>query len=43
MKTTYSTFPLSKIKQRLGTGPPGKIINITSISGILNTPMRGSY
>jgi NAD(P)-dependent dehydrogenase (short-subunit alcohol dehydrogenase family) len=25
------------------TGPPGKIINITSISGILNTPMNGAY
>ncbi len=24
-------------------GPPGKIINITSISGILNTPMNGAY
>lgn len=25
------------------TGPPGRIINITSISGILNTPMNGAY
>jgi NAD(P)-dependent dehydrogenase (short-subunit alcohol dehydrogenase family) len=24
-------------------GPPGKIINITSISGIFNTPMNGAY
>ncbi len=24
-------------------GPPGKIINITSISGILNTPINGAY
>lgn len=25
------------------TGSPGKIINMTSISGILNTPMNGAY
>lgn len=25
------------------SGPPGKIINISSISGILNTPMNGAY
>ncbi len=25
------------------SGPPGRIINITSISGILNTPMNGAY
>lgn len=24
-------------------GPPGKVINITSISGILNTPINGAY
>lgn len=25
------------------TGPPGRIINVTSISGILNTPINGAY
>ena len=29
--------------QPTATGRPGKIINISSISGILNTPMNGAY
>ena len=33
--------PTANLPER--TGPPGRIINITSISGILNTPMNGAY
>lgn len=33
--------PTANLPERIG--PPGRIINVTSISGILNTPMNGAY
>ena len=39
---TNAFLPLLGAKSNF-TGEPGKIINISSISGILNTPMNGGY
>lgn len=37
---TNAFLPLLRSR---GGGPPGKIINISSLSGIINTPLNGAY